>query len=146
MTALSWACYRLGISLPHIVAGENLNMPVVGSWLQKCGAFYIRRSFGDDALYPVMVKEYIHDMLETGKNIECFTEGTRSRTGKLLPPKLGILKYVLEAMAEKRIEDVWICPISLQYDRVIETSVPLQLLRRIDLLTLGRSMQGKLCV
>ena len=98
-------------------------MPVVGSWLQKCGAFYIRRSFGDDALYPVMVKEYIHDMLETGKNIECFTEGTRSRTGKLLPPKLGILKYVLEAMAEKRIEDVWICPISLQYDRVIETFV-----------------------
>jgi glycerol-3-phosphate O-acyltransferase len=53
---VSWLSYRLGLSLPHIVAGANLNMPVVGGWLQNCGAFFIRRSFGDDALYPVVVK------------------------------------------------------------------------------------------
>jgi len=50
--------------------------------------------------------------------VECFIEGTRSRTGKLLPPKLGILKNVLEALEQGRTEDVWICPISLQYDKV----------------------------
>lgn len=93
---MSWLFYRLGISLPHIVAGANLNMPVIGAWLQKCGAFFIRRSFGDDELYPVVVQEYICQLLAEGMNLECFIEGTRSRTGKLLTPKLGVLKYVLE--------------------------------------------------
>ncbi|GAA94612.1 hypothetical protein E5Q_01264 [Mixia osmundae IAM 14324] len=118
---VSFLCYRLGISIPHIVAGENLDMPVVGPMLQKCGAFYIRRSFGDDALYPVVIREYIEQLLSTGHNLECFIEGTRSRTGKLLPPKLGILKYVLEAVQTGRTADVMICPISVQYDKVIET-------------------------
>ncbi|GAA5826424.1 hypothetical protein JCM11251_002361 [Rhodosporidiobolus azoricus] len=118
---ISWLFFRLGLSLPHIVAGENLNLPILGSWLSKCGAFFIRRSFGDDPVYNTVVKEYIEQLLENGKNIECFIEGSRSRTGKLLPPKLGILKYVLEALEEGRIEDVWLCPISLQYDKVIET-------------------------
>lgn len=53
---ISWIFYRLGLSLPHIVAGDNLNMPLVGPMLQACGAFYIRRSFGDDKLYPLVVK------------------------------------------------------------------------------------------
>lgn len=118
---LSWLCYRLGLSLPHIVAGENLNLPILGGWLQKCGAFFIRRSFGDDPLYPVVVKEYIEQLLEKGMNVECFIEGGRSRTGKLMPPKLGIIKYVVEALQSGRTDDVWICPISLQYDKVIET-------------------------
>ncbi|SCV69844.1 BQ2448_1238 [Microbotryum intermedium] len=123
---ISWLFYRCGLSLPHIVAGENLNMPVVGPMLQKCGAFYIRRSFGDDALYPVVIKEYIEHLMENGMNMEwmrrhSFIEGSRSRTGKLLPPKLGILKYVVEGLLAGRTSDVLICPISLQYDKVIET-------------------------
>ena len=71
---LSWMCYRLGISLPVIVAGDNLNMVVLGSWLQAVGAMFIRRSFGDDALYPVIVKEYVEQLLEEGTNLECFIE------------------------------------------------------------------------
>ncbi|KAK4054685.1 hypothetical protein OIO90_003497 [Microbotryomycetes sp. JL221] len=118
---ISWLFFRCGLSLPHIVAGSNLNMPVVGPMLQKCGAFFIRRTFGDDPLYPVVVKEYVEQLLENGMNIECFIEGGRSRTGKLLPPKLGILKYVVDAINNGRTEDVMICPISLQYDKVIET-------------------------
>ncbi|GAA6042860.1 hypothetical protein JCM8097_007194 [Rhodosporidiobolus ruineniae] len=118
---ISWLFFRLGLSLPHIVAGENLNMPVVGSALAKGGAFFIRRTFGDDPIYNATVKEYIEQLLENGKNIECFIEGSRSRTGKLLPPKLGVLKYVVEALETGRTDDVWICPISLQYDKVIET-------------------------
>ncbi|GAA6017937.1 hypothetical protein JCM10207_002712 [Rhodosporidiobolus poonsookiae] len=118
---ISWLFFRLGLALPHIVAGENLNMPIVGPALARGGAFFIRRSFGNDPLYNTVVKEYLEQLLENGKNIECFIEGSRSRTGKLLPPKLGILKYVLEALEAGRTDDVWICPISLQYDKVIET-------------------------
>ncbi|GAA5971080.1 hypothetical protein JCM11641_004135 [Rhodosporidiobolus odoratus] len=118
---VSWLFFRLGLSLPHIVAGENLNMPIIGPMLAKCGAFFIRRTFGNDPLYSTIVQEYIEQLLENGKNIECFVEGSRSRTGKLLPPKLGILKYVLEALENGRTDDVWICPVSLQYDKVIET-------------------------
>ncbi|GAA5965561.1 hypothetical protein JCM3765_007380 [Sporobolomyces pararoseus] len=118
---ISWLFFRLGLSLPHIVAGENLNMPVVGPALAKCGAFFIRRSFGNDPIYNTVVKDYIEQLLIGGKNIECFIEGSRSRTGKLLPAKLGVLKYVLEALESGKIEDCWLCPISLQYDKVIET-------------------------
>lgn len=115
---ISWLFFRCGLSLPHIIAGANLNVPVVGPALQKCGAAFIRRSFGDDALYPTVVNEYMHQLLAQGKNIECFCEGTRSRTGKLLPPKLGILKYIVEGLQRGVTEDCWICPISLQYDKV----------------------------
>ncbi|GAA5830872.1 hypothetical protein JCM3766R1_003456 [Sporobolomyces carnicolor] len=118
---ISWLFFRLGLSLPHIVAGENLNMPVLGPMLAKCGAFFIRRSFGNDPIYNTVVKDYIEQLLIGGKNIECFIEGSRSRTGKLLPAKLGVLKYVLEALESGKIEDCWLCPISLQYDKVIET-------------------------
>ena len=118
---LSWLMFRVGISLPHIIAGDNLDLPIIGSILRAGGAFFIRRSFQEDQLYPVVIKEYIMDLLEHGKNIECFIEGTRSRTGKLLPPKYGILKYIVSALREHRTSDVLICPVSLQYDSVIES-------------------------
>lgn len=118
---VSWLMFRLGIALPHIIAGENLDMPVVGNVLRKGGAFFIRRSFSGDQLYPAVIKEYVEHLMASGKNLECFIEGTRSRTGKLLPPKLGILKYVVEGLLAGRTEDVWICPVSLQYDSVIES-------------------------
>lgn len=68
--AISWLFFRLGLSLPHIIAGENLNMPVLGPVLSKCGAVFIRRSFGDDPMYSTVVKEYIEQLLENGKNSE----------------------------------------------------------------------------
>ncbi|KAJ1027687.1 hypothetical protein NDA13_003147 [Ustilago tritici] len=118
---VSWLMFRLGIALPHIIAGENLDLPVLGDVLRKGGAFFIRRTFSGDQLYPAVIKEYVETLLASGKNLECFIEGTRSRTGKLLPPKLGILKYVVEALLNGRTDDVWICPVSLQYDSVIES-------------------------
>ncbi|KAH8913491.1 acyltransferase-domain-containing protein, partial [Atractiella rhizophila] len=118
---ISFLFFRLSLALPHIVAGDNLNLPVVGKVLKNCGAMFIRRSFGEDTLYSTIVQEYVELLLEQGHNIECFIEGTRSRTGKLLPPKLGILKYVLDALVKGRASDVWIAPISVQYDKIIET-------------------------
>ncbi|CAO1634993.1 unnamed protein product [Sympodiomycopsis kandeliae] len=118
---VSFLLFRVGLSLPAIVAGENLDLPVLGNVLRGGGAFFIRRTFSGDQLYPVVIREYIEHLLSQGRNMECFIEGTRSRTGKLLPPKLGILKYILEALQTGRTDDVWICPVSLQYDSVIES-------------------------
>ncbi|KAL0095889.1 acyltransferase [Phycomyces blakesleeanus] len=119
---VSYVMYRLGIQVPHIVAGDNLDMPVVGSILRSCGAFYIRREWGDDIMYKTILEEYISILLSEGMNIECFVEGTRSRLGKLLAPKLGILKIILDAFLEERFSDCYIVPISLGYDKIIETS------------------------
>ncbi|KAI0429536.1 acyltransferase-domain-containing protein [Xylaria sp. FL1042] len=114
-------CYRLGLALPVVVAGDNLNFPVVGSFLQHAGAMWIRRSFGNDTLYTTLVQAYIDTMLQGGYNFECFIEGGRSRTGKLLPPKFGILSFILDSILSGRVKDAIICPVSTQYDKVIET-------------------------
>lgn len=114
-------CYRLGLALPVVVAGDNLNFPVVGAFLQHAGAMWIRRSFGNDALYTTLVQTYIDTLLQQGYNFECFIEGGRSRTGKLLSPKFGILSFILDSLLSGRVEDAIICPVSTQYDKVIET-------------------------
>ena len=82
---------------------------------------YIRRSFGDDVLYTTLVQSYIDTLLQGGYNFECFIEGGRSRTGKLLPPKFGILSFILDSVLSGRVQDAIICPVSTQYDKVIET-------------------------
>lgn len=104
-----------------MVAGDNLKMPVLGAFLQNAGAMWIRRSFGNDALYTTLVQSYIDTLLQNGFNIECFIEGGRSRTGKLLSPKFGILSFLLDSVLSGRVEDAIICPVSTQYDKVIET-------------------------
>ncbi|KAF4966567.1 hypothetical protein FSARC_5809 [Fusarium sarcochroum] len=119
--SLQLICYRLGLTLPVVVAGDNLNIPVLGEFLQHAGAMWIRRSFGDDVLYTTLVQSYIDTLLQEGYNFECFIEGGRSRTGKLLPPKFGILSFVLDSILSGRVEDAIICPVSTQYDKVIET-------------------------
>ncbi|KAF1985072.1 acyltransferase [Aulographum hederae CBS 113979] len=118
--SLQLICYRLGLALPVVVAGDNLNFPVVGPFLQHAGAMWIRRSFGDDQLYTTLVQAYIDTLLQNGYNFECFVEGGRSRTGKLLSPKFGILNFLLDSLLSGRVEDAIICPVSTQYDKVIE--------------------------
>jgi 1-acyl-sn-glycerol-3-phosphate acyltransferase len=118
--SLQLICYRLGFTLPVVVAGDNLNFPLVGSFLQHAGAMWIRRSFDKDSLYVTLVQTYIDTLLQNGYNFECFIEGTRSRTGKLLGPRFGILSFLLDSVISGRTEDAYICPVSSQYDKVIE--------------------------
>src|ERR1700738_1216137 len=118
---LQWIFFRLGLSLPLVVAGDNLRIPVLGEFLQNAGAFYIRRAWGDDALYATVVQAYIDILLSKGYNFECFIEGTRSRTGKLLVPKVGMLRLLCNTILREKATDCWIVPVSVQYDRVIET-------------------------
>lgn len=119
--SLQLICYRLGIALPTVVAGDNLKMPVLGAFLQNAGAMWIRRSFGNDALYTTLVQSYIDTLLQNGFNVECFIEGGRSRTGKLLSPKFGILSFLLDSVLSGRVDDAIICPVSTQYEKVVET-------------------------
>ncbi|KAL8741338.1 MAG: hypothetical protein Q9190_006041, partial [Brigantiaea leucoxantha] len=119
--SLQLICYRLGVALPTVVAGDNLNFPVVGSFLQSAGAMWIRRSFANDALYTTLVQSYIDTLLQNGFNLECFIEGGRSRIGKLLSPKFGILSFLLDSVLSGRVNDAVICPVSTQYDKVVET-------------------------
>jgi 1-acyl-sn-glycerol-3-phosphate acyltransferase len=118
--SLQLICYRLGFTLPVVVAGDNLNFPLVGNFLQHAGAMWIRRSFEKDPLYITLVQTYIDTLLQNGYNFECFIEGTRSRTGKLLGPRFGILSFLLDSVISGRTEDAYICPVSSQYDKVIE--------------------------
>ncbi|KIY01083.1 uncharacterized protein Z520_02635 [Fonsecaea multimorphosa CBS 102226] len=117
---LHLVCYRLGLTLPVVVAGDNLNFPLVGNFLQNTGAMWIRRSFGNDQLYTTLVQSYLDTLLQQGLNLECFIEGGRSRTGKLLGPKFGFLRFLLDSVLSGRTEDAYVCPVSLQYDKVIE--------------------------
>jgi glycerol-3-phosphate O-acyltransferase len=119
---VSYVLYSVGIALPHIAAGENLNLWGIGSLLRSNGAFFIKRQFKNDKLYYAVVQAYLRYLLVNGHNIEFFIEGGRSRTGKLLPPKFGFLKFCLDVVLEKLVEDVLIVPVSIGYDKVIETS------------------------
>lgn len=119
--SLQLICYRLGIALPTVVAGDNLGFIGVKQFLQSAGAMWIRRSFAGDALYGTVVQSYIETLMRGGFHLEAFIEGGRSRTGKLLPPKFGILSYVLDAVMSGRVRDAIICPVSTQYDKVLET-------------------------
>eukprot|EP01135_Chromosphaera_perkinsii_P010764 Nk52_evm43s2209 gene=Nk52_evmTU43s2209 len=118
---LAYIFFRLGISLPHIAAGDNLKMPFVGEILRWCGAFFIRREWGEDNLYKAIVTEYLEVLLKNGYNLEFFIEGGRSRTGKLLKPKFGFLKMITDLVLSNAVRDVILVPISIGHDRVMET-------------------------
>lgn len=117
---LSYLFYRYGMTTPLIAAGANLSFWPMGHLFRWAGAFFIRRTFKGDALYPVVVREYVIRMLEQGYPLEFFIEGTRSRTGKLIKPRYGMLEMVLRAFVSGRLENVHIVPISVGYEKIIE--------------------------
>jgi len=107
--------------IPHVVAGENLSFFPAGPILRRCGAFFIKRKFGEDNIFPVVFERYLHQLIRDGFPIEFFIEGGRSRTGKLLPPRLGVLRMIMNS-AEKLREgwDVNLVPIGISYEQIAE--------------------------
>eukprot|EP01114_Cavostelium_apophysatum_P020927 TRINITY_DN7157_c0_g1_i1.p1 TRINITY_DN7157_c0_g1~~TRINITY_DN7157_c0_g1_i1.p1 ORF type:complete len:731 (+),score=200.79 TRINITY_DN7157_c0_g1_i1:88-2280(+) len=118
---MSYLFLMCDLSLPFIAAGDNLMMPIVGEMLRSSGAFFIRRKFDDDKLYRAIFDSYIRTILMKGYNMEFFIEGGRSRTGKLLPPKMGVLSILVEGCLSGSIKDAYLVPVSIGYDKVIET-------------------------
>jgi len=117
---LSWVLYQKGLMLPHVAAGENLNIPIIGSILKRCGAIFMRRSFKGDPLYACLYKSYLKQMSHRGHSLEYFIEGGRSRTGRLLPAKTGLLSMSIEAFCEDQQRPVALIPVWLSYDRLVE--------------------------
>ena len=119
---LSYAIFRQGYAIPHIAAGVNLNLPVVGRFLRKGGAFFIRRSFRGSALYAVVFTNYLAAIMARGHSIEYFIEGGRSRTGRLLQPKTGMLQMTVRSFLRHPQRPVVFLPVYFGYERVAEGS------------------------
>ncbi|RWA37452.1 glycerol-3-phosphate 1-O-acyltransferase [Xylella fastidiosa subsp. multiplex] len=117
---LSYCLYQCGIVLPHIVAGINLNLPIVGTLLRKCGAFFIRRSIKGNMLYSIVLSEYVAQLVAGGYSLEYFIEGGRSRTGRLLQPKGGMIMMTLQAFLRQPRRPVLFQPIYIGYEKLIE--------------------------
>ena len=117
---LAWILYRHKLPMPVIAAGDNLNFFPVGPIFRRAGAFFIRRKFSGDRLYSAVVDAYVRRLLKDGSPLEFFLEGGRSRTGKLLPPKLGLLSLVVDAALGVPTRTTWFCPISIGYERFVE--------------------------
>lgn len=117
---LSYLLYDNGIYPPHIVAGVNLNLPVVGTILRKGGAFFIRRSIRGSALYSAILSEYVAQLVSGGYSIECFIEGGRSRTGRLLQPKGGMISMVVRGFLRRPTRPMVFVPIYIGYEKLME--------------------------
>ncbi|MFL6578662.1 MAG: glycerol-3-phosphate 1-O-acyltransferase PlsB [Povalibacter sp.] len=117
---LSYVIYFKGYAIPHIAAGINLNMPVVGRFLRKGGAFFMRRSFKGNTLYTMVFMKYLGLMMARGHSLEYFIEGGRSRTGRLLPPKTGMLSMTLRSYLRDPRRPVVFLPVYFGYERLVE--------------------------
>lgn len=118
---ISSLLYDHDIVIPHIVAGENLSFWPLGAIFRACGAFFVKRSFAGDRVFPVVFERYVQELLRMGVPVEFFIEGGRSRTGKLLPPKLGVLDMVVSGALELRSDqEVTLLPIYVGYEEIAE--------------------------
>jgi len=119
---LSYVIYVHGYAIPHIAAGINLNLPIVGRFLRKGGAFFIRRSFRGNGLYTVVFMKYLAAIMARGHSIEYFIEGGRSRTGRLLQPKTGMLSMTVRSFLRDPSRPVVFIPVYFGYERIVEGS------------------------
>ena len=117
---LSYVIYKRGLSIPYIAAGDNLDVPVLGPFLRGAVAFFIRRSFRGNALYTAVLREYLHTLITRNTPIEYFIEGGRSRSGRLLPPKMGMLAMTVHSQLRRTDKPVVFIPTYIGYERIME--------------------------
>ncbi|MBA6132512.1 MULTISPECIES: glycerol-3-phosphate 1-O-acyltransferase PlsB [Pseudomonas] len=117
---LSYLLFRNGLTPPHVAAGINLNMPVVGNLLRRGGAFFMRRTFKGNPLYTAVFNEYLHTLFTKGFPVEYFVEGGRSRTGRMLQPRTGMLAITLRSFLRSSRTPIVFVPVYIGYERVLE--------------------------
>jgi len=148
---LSYVLYHNGLTPPHIAAGINLNMPVVGSLLRRAGAFFMRRSFRGNDLYKTVFDEYLHLMFTSGYSVEYFIEGGRSRTGRTLNPRTGMLNMTIKSYLRNPSMPIVFMPVYFGYERILEVSTYLDELQGkpkkqeslMDILRVLRSLKNE---
>jgi glycerol-3-phosphate O-acyltransferase len=117
---LNYLLFRNNMPSPHIAAGRNLAFWPMGTIFKKGGAFFLRRTFRGAKLYSAVFARYVHMLINQGLNIEFFIEGGRSRTGKLVLPKTGLVSILLDAYKKKVCPDLIFVPVYIGYDRLLE--------------------------
>jgi glycerol-3-phosphate O-acyltransferase len=123
---LAYVFYRNRLFPPFTAAGLNLAFWPMGFLFRKSGAFFIRRDFRGSTLYPAIFTRYLHVLLEEGYPLEFFIEGGRSRSGKLILPKLGFLSLLMEGYRAGACKDISFVPAAIAYERVMEESAYLR--------------------
>jgi glycerol-3-phosphate O-acyltransferase len=117
---LSYVILNEGMVMPRIAAGINLNFWPAGPIFRKGGAFFIRRSFGGNRLYSTIFREYLGLLFERGYSVKYYTEGGRSRTGKVLAPKTGMLAMTIQSLLRGIDRPLTLVPVYLGYEHVME--------------------------
>ena len=117
---LTAAMQEQGLPPAHVFADIGLSFGPMGALLRRAGVIFIRRSAGDNPLYRYVLREYVGYILEKRFNLSWSIEGTRSRTGKMLPPRLGLLSYAADAYLQGRVDDILLLPVSITFDQLHE--------------------------
>lgn len=116
---LSWLFYGHHLVPPHIAARENMGFGPFGFIFRRCGAFFLRTRF-DDPLYKEVFRRYVNYLVREGFTQEFFIEGSRSRTGKTLAPRLGMLSWNVDAFVASNRRDLFFVPVAITYERLVE--------------------------
>ncbi len=117
---LSYVIFNQGLMVPHVAAGKNLDLPVIGSILRSGGAFFLRRSFKGKRLYSVVFETYLAAMISRGYSIEYFVEGGRSRTGRLAKAKPGMLAMTVRSYLKNPQRPIAFVPVYFGYEKLVE--------------------------
>jgi len=115
---LQYALHENGLPPNHTAGGINMNFFPIGPLVRRSGVFFIRRSFKDDEIYKFVLRHYVDYLVEKRFPLEWYIEGGRSRSGKLLPPRFGLLAYVVDAYRRGKSDDVLLQPVSIAYDQI----------------------------
>jgi glycerol-3-phosphate O-acyltransferase len=119
---LQYALFENDFPPNHTAGGKNMDFLPVGPVLRRSGIFFIRREFKDNEPYKFVLRQYIDYLVEKRFNLEWYIEGGRSRTGKLRPPRFGLLAYVVDAYLRDLVDDVVLIPISIAYDQISDVA------------------------
>lgn len=115
---LQFLLYENGYPPNHTAGGINMNFFPVGPLFRRTGVFFIRRTFKDNPVYKFVLRQYVDFLVEKRFSMEWYIEGGRSRSGKLLPPRFGMLAYVVDAFRRGKSDDVLLVPVSIAYDQI----------------------------
>ena len=115
---LQYALHEHGLPPNHTAGGINMNFFPLGQLVRRSGVFFIRRTFRDNPVYKHVLSHYIDYLIEKRFPLEWYIEGGRSRSGKLLPPRFGLLSNVVGAYQRGKSEDVYLVPVSIAYDQI----------------------------
>jgi glycerol-3-phosphate O-acyltransferase len=118
---LSYLIHSEGLAIPYIAAGKNLDLPIIGRIFRGGGAFFIRRSFKGNKLYSAALHQYLASLLSLGMPLEYFIEGGRSRSGRLLKPRVGILSMTIRGFLEYKQRPVAFVPVYIGYEKLLES-------------------------